>query len=422
MPADAPPPGDRRPVLFVESYPQVLAGQQRTLLALLDAWPADGPPTVVTAPAGGPLPDALPSVAGGRVRFEPLPPRPALNRYGGAIYRDRGLAKLKTLAAAAGGVRDARRFLQRLRPAAAFCNDMRGILTVGIAAKSLGVPLMTWDKLDKPHGRGGWMDRLELPLCDRVLVISEAVKAKFPAAHRRRYAAKLRTVRNGIDFAPLDAAAPAPGASHRPRFGLGEEDFVVLLAGSVTHRKGVDRVLAVLPDLVEAVPHAVIAVAGQPASDEDRAYAANLPNRDHPRVRWLGQRDDLPALMHAADVFCLPSRTEGMGRVLVEAMAARKPCVGSRAGGIPEVIVPPGGNGARGEEPETGLLFDGDDPADLLRRLTELARDPARRRALGEAGRRRAETHFHGPTQIGKVVGEILDLASTRGRRAEPRP
>ncbi|MEM9704122.1 MAG: hypothetical protein AAF907_16910, partial [Planctomycetota bacterium] len=80
-------------VLFVESYPQVLAGQQRTLLAILDAWPADGPEPVVVAPSNGPLPEALPSVADGRVRFEILPPREALNRYGGAIYRDRGVAK-----------------------------------------------------------------------------------------------------------------------------------------------------------------------------------------------------------------------------------------------------------------------------------------------------------------------------------------
>ncbi|MFH5804418.1 glycosyltransferase family 4 protein [Alienimonas sp. DA493] len=387
------------PVLFVESYPQVLAGQQRTLLAMLDAWPADGPEPVVVAPAGGPLPDALPGVAGGRVRFELLPPRPALNRYGGAIYRDRGLAKLKTLAAAAGGVADARRFLKRLRPAAVFCNDMRGILTLGVAAKSLRIPLTTWDKLDKPHGRGGWMDRLELPLCDRVLVISEAVKTKFPPAQLRRYAAKLKTVRNGIDFAPLDAAEP-----DRRRFGLADDDFVVLLAGTVTHRKGVDRVLGVLPDLLDAVPHAVVAVAGAPSSDQDRAYADGLPNRDHPRVRWLGQRDDLPTLMHSCDLFCLPSRTEGMGRVLVEAMAARKPCVGSRAGGIPEVIA----------DGETGLLFDGDDPADLLRSLTVLAHAPERRRRMGEAGRTRAETRFHGPTQIGKVTEEILDLVSPK--------
>ena len=386
------------PVLFVESYPQVFAGQQRTLLAILDAWPADAPPPLVVAPAGGPLPDALPP----HVPFEVLAPPAALDRYGGAIYRDRGIARLRTLLGAGAAVREARRFLKERRVAAVFCNDMRGILTAGVAAKSLGVPLMTWDKLDKPHGRGGWMDRLELPLCDRVLLISEAVKAKFPAAHLRRYAHKLAVVRNGIDFAPIDAAAPDRG-----RFGFGPDDFVVLLAGSVTHRKGVDRVLGVLPDLLARVPHAAVAVAGAPASDADRAYAAALPHSDHPRVRWLGQRDDLPTLMHSCDLFVLPSRTEGMGRVLVEAMAARRPCVGARAGGIPEVIV----------EGETGLLFDGDDPADLLGRLRTIAHDPHLRRKMGEAGRRRAETHFHGPTQIATVVAEITRLAEAKGKR-----
>ena len=399
-----PPPHPPGPVLFVESYPQVLAGQQRTLLAILGVWPADAPPPLVTAPAGGPLPDALPE----SVPFEVLPPPAALDRYGGAIYRDRGLTKLRTLVGAGTAVRDARRFLKERRVTAVFCNDMRGILTVGVAAKSLGVPLITWDKLDKPHGRGGWMDRLELPLCDRVLLISEAVKAKFPAAHLRRYADKLAVISDGIEFGPTDAAAP-----DRDRFGFEPDDFVILLAGSVTHRKGVDRVLGVLPDLLERVPHAVVAIAGEPASDADREYAAALPHRDHPRVRWLGQRDDLPTLMHSCDLFVLPSRTEGMGRVLVEAMAARRPCVGARAGGIPEVIV----------DGRTGLLFDplgtdgGDDPADLLRCLTTLAGDPDLRRRMGAAGRTRAETHFHGPTQIAKVVAEISGLAESKGKR-----
>ncbi|MEM9703615.1 MAG: glycosyltransferase family 4 protein, partial [Planctomycetota bacterium] len=238
------------------------------------------------------------------------------------------------------------------------------------------------------------------------LVISEAVKSKFPARQRRRYAAKFRTVTNGIDPAAIDAAS-----ADRPRFGLASDDFVLLTAGTVTHRKGVDRLLTVLPDLVHAVPNAVLAVAGEPAGDEDRKYAASLPNRNHPAVRWLGQRDDLPILMKSCDLFCLPSRTEGMGRVLVEAMFASRPCIGSRAGGIPEVIV----------DGETGLLFDGEDREDLLRSRIVLANDPDRRRRMGEAGRSRAETQFHGPTQIAKVVSEILALAEANPDATGPR-
>src|SRR5205085_6792560 len=95
------------------------------------------------------------------------------------------------------------------------------------------------------------------------------------------------------------------------------------------------------------------------------------------RVRVLGFRADIPALMRAADVVALPSRSEGFGLALLEAMDAERPVVASAVAAIPEVVA----------DDATGLLVPPDDPAALGAALAALLGDPERARRMGAAGR-----------------------------------
>ena len=180
---------------------------------------------------------------------------------------------------------------------------------------------------------------------------------------------------------------------------------MVVVAGSLNRRKGLDRLLAVWPEILDRVPHARLLAAGEPGElPADREFAAALPNRGLPSVTLLGHRDDVPTLMHSCDVCVLPSRHEGMGRVLLEAMACGKPCVGSTAGGIPEVIA----------DGETGLVVDCEDPAALRDAVVCLAEDPGLRERMGAAGRRRVETHYDGAAQTAALLEELYALPTGR--------
>jgi glycosyltransferase involved in cell wall biosynthesis len=88
--------------------------------------------------------------------------------------------------------------------------------------------------------------------------------------------------------------------------------------------------------------------------------------------------------MHGCSLLVLPSRSEGMPRVLIEAMASGKPIIASRVGGIPHYIT----------HGETGLLFERDDTETLAKLLRELLGDPAYRHLLGERGLRHASAHL----------------------------
>jgi glycosyltransferase involved in cell wall biosynthesis len=377
-------------ILFVESYPKALYGQQRTLLALLDTlarMPADA---VVAVPGDGDFLDAV-RERGLQTLVVPYPT--TLASYGGAIYRYRGLNKARMYGQLAVYLAGLRRALAHEDIHAVFCNDLRSLLTVGVAARSLGIPTMIWDKLDKPHG---WLDWVQLPLATRNVVIADAIRVKYPGWQQRMFRRRIVKVADGVELGRVDGSPPA---SPMPPRDSG--DVVIGLVGTIGHRKGHDRVLDAWETLQARCPRLRLWIVGQAAGADDLAYAQALACRDHPRVHFLGQRGDAPSVMKAMDMLVAPSRNEGLPLVIAEAMAAGLPVVASTAGGIPEIV----------EHGRTGLLFDGDDRQALVDAVTRLADSSDERLVMGRAGRQRVEQHFERTALMARVAGMLIELA-----------
>jgi hypothetical protein len=145
----------RRRVLFIESYPHVIYGQQKTMLALLEHSRQSAIEPLVGVPSEGGFVDAVRQMGIKPTLFA----YPAMMaRYGGAVYRYRGIEQAAFAWQVARYVLQARQKLRRLAPSGVFCNDLHGLLTVGAAARSLRIPVMIWDKLDRPHG---WLDHVQ---------------------------------------------------------------------------------------------------------------------------------------------------------------------------------------------------------------------------------------------------------------------
>lgn len=381
-------------ILFVESYPHVMFGQQRTLLSLLEASPSVDIEPVVAATSDGPFVDEA------RQRGIPvtLIPYPAmLSSYGGAIYGYRGMRYLRMLGQWLGYVRTIRRTLKALAVDGMYCNDMRGLLTAGLAARSLGLPVMIWDKLDKPHG---WLDWLQLPLVAKNVIISEAIKTKYPAWQIGLYSRKIITIYNGADINRFKVAN-----SIREEWPFNRSDTLFAIVGSITSRKGHDRIFEIWPDIVKKHPAAHLLVIGETTgSPEDEMFVKNLPNKDHPHIHFLGMRKDVPDVMQSIDVLIIPSRHEGMGQVTVEAMASKLPVIGANTGGIPEVVV----------HGETGLIVDGDDADGWKAAIVQLADSRDLRERMGEAGRKRVEAEFNRPVQMDKVLKLCREMVDGR--------
>lgn len=162
--------------------------------------------------------------------------------------------------------------------------------------------------------------------------------------------------------------------------------------------KGHDQLLECWPSVRAAVPGAqlVIVGAGNDAA-RLRARAAELGLGEDALFTGFVSDATREAILRRAAVFAMPSRGEGFGLVYLEAMQRGIPCVGSTADAAREVIVDGG----------TGLTVDPDDVRGLSAALCALLADPARRRAMGEAGRERCRTEF-GYVRFRDRLGLIL--------------
>ncbi len=163
------------------------------------------------------------------------------------------------------------------------------------------------------------------PFTSRFVAVSEEVKRAM-VADEGIPANKITVIRNGIDLTRV-VPRPAGPFGHPAR---------LLFAGRLTEQKGLDVLLQALSKV-----HApwFLQVAGSGERDVAlRSLAERLGLA--PRIRWMGQRDDIPQLLAESDVFCFPSRWEGLGLSLLEAAAAGVPIVASDLTVFREVIDP----------------------------------------------------------------------------------
>lgn len=218
--------------------------------------------------------------------------------------------------------------------------------------------------------------RFGIHLADRIVGVSAAVlqgSRCYPSA-----AGRCRVIYNGIDGL---AARRRDRAAARAALGLDEGAFVLGLAAYLIAPKRVDVAIDAMAELPEAVARrAVLLVLGDgPDRAGLEARAAGLP------VRFLGHRADVhDLLLNVLDALILSSEMEAFSLVLLEAAAAGLPRIGARAGGNPESIL----------DGEDGLLVPPGDPAALAGAIADLAMQPARARALGEAALARQRREF----------------------------
>lgn len=188
---------------------------------------------------------------------------------------------------------------------------------------------------------------------------------------------RVRVVPNGIDPTPWFEAAPADRAA----LGVPEGVPLLIVVGLLNAAKGQDDLLRALAR-TRAGAHLLLAGSGE-TEPELRALAGSLGLA--PRVHFLGQRSDVPALLAAADALVLPSRWEGMPYVVLEAMAAGLPVVATAVDGARDLV----------RAGQTGWLVPVGAPDALAAALDELAEaDPQRRLRMGRAGRARVQAEF----------------------------
>jgi len=242
----------------------------------------------------------------------------------------------------------------------------------GLAAKLAGIPALTTRRMDRRVKRNLRNRLIYGPLVRKAAAISTAVASCLREGGVAED--KIALIRSSIDPALLKPSA-LPRAV-REAEGVSDDTRLLLLPASLDRRKGIDVLLEALALLAkEHGLRPALWIAG--TGPEEGAIENGITRLGlSEQVRLLGQRRDVPDLLAACDLFVLPSRREGLGVAALEAMAAGKPVIASRVGGLGEAVVHEG----------TGLLVEPEDIAGLAEAIARLLDDDALRGRLGAAG------------------------------------
>lgn len=218
--------------------------------------------------------------------------------------------------------------------------------------------------------------------CSVVLGSTEAIVKDVSAAY------DLTIPSERTQIIPFGVPKAEGGTKKRPR-----EQLSLLFVGRLEERKGIDTLLAALPAIMSQINDLTVDIVGEDGlPDADGVpfrlkFEATVGSADWlPRVRFHGHVDEAQLLefYRNCSIFVAPSKYESFGLIYLEAMRFAKPCVGTKAGGIPEVVV----------DGSTGILVQPGSSKELEAAILRLVGDQALRRSMGKAGQRRFEQTF----------------------------
>jgi glycosyltransferase involved in cell wall biosynthesis len=222
-------------------------------------------------------------------------------------------------------------------------------------------------------------------------------------------AEKFVVIRLGIDLAHR-VANGAERAEYRRLFGIPEDRFVVGWIGRMTQIKRIPDVLLAFRRLLDRGVDATLCLVGDGPDRDDaerRAHELGIARR----TLFVGYQRDVAPYYSLFDTVLLTSANEGTPVVAIESLAAQRPVVSTRVGGVPDVV----------EDGEDGFLVDVGDADGLAERLERLARDPELRRRFGETGRERVLPRDAVPRKVDVVYALYRELLAEAGISPPPR-
>ncbi len=247
-----------------------------------------------------------------------------------------------------------------------------------------------------------WCERVAAASAAAVVAVSDGMRADIMAAYPEIPAERIRVIRNGIDTTEY---RPDPNTDVLERYGVDLARPYVIFVGRITRQKGVPVLLRAASGLIPEAQ--LVLLAGAADTQEQLVEVTELVDglrATRSGVFWIPEmlpKHDVIQLLTHATVFAIPSIYEPLGIVNLEAMACGTAVVGSRTGGIPEVVA----------DGETGLLVPAGEPEPLAAALNTLLSDPDRAAAMGQAGRKRAVAEFGWPAIAAQTADLYAELA-----------
>lgn len=286
------------------------------------------------------------------------------------------------------------RALRRFRADALITQKDKDVRLSGVAARIIGVPVLVSHVTDRPLKNKLHYRFFFGRVATHHVAVSHAVR-KTVVESAPWLGRDVRVIYNGVDIPEIDAASPA-------QLGLPAGTLAIGFVGHFEMRKGIIDFASAWQRVYRQVPDAHAVIVGEGRREADFRAALG----DAPRVHWLGFRKDVPGIMKALDVFVLPSRFEGFGLVVAEAMAARTAVIAYDSSNMPEIL----SNGV------DGMLVPAGDVDALAAAIVRLSRDVALRTQLSTSARETAVQRFSADRMVSDYLALLEEMVKSSAR------
>lgn len=376
-------------ILIVHSSAE-LYGSDRCMLGMVTGMIARGHEVHVAVPFTGILVDEL-KKAGARVHILETVV------FRRDMFSVRGIARM--LVTVPGAVRRLRGLIKQERIDLVHTNT--GVTVGGALAARLSGRPHIWHFREILSEFGGLLrfyEKLLSALTTRAIFITAAVRDQF---HSRRLKGRGIIVHDGIDFEAFAEVAPEKT----------DQKLNVTMVGRLAPYKGQDVLLRALAEIARQGIEYEACIVGDVYGERHTVRQGLMVLAEElgiaASVNFVGFQQDIRPYLERCNLFVMPSlRDEGLGVVMLEAMAAGRAVIASNGGGVREII----------EDGVNGMLFEPGDSEALSKAIAGLARDAIRRKELAERGRRDVAARFTETAMVNDVIALYADTLQHRRR------
>lgn len=292
-----------------------------------------------------------------------------------------------------------RRLIRQKNVNLVHCNEITDLLA-GLAAKSCGIPCVCHVRTDVPPQPYRELLFSALKHLADVVIVTSKSTAAWVTAEGNGLGQRTRLIYD-CAFDMHDYDLPACGATVRQELSIQPDETLVLLVSKLVTPKGHQCFIRAAEKVCQVSKGVRFIIVGGPVPghEEEATVMCSLAEKltPPPVLQFAGPRDDLPVVYAASDVVVhCPVYPDPYPTVVLLAMAAGKPVIGSMIGGIPEQI----------EQNRTGVLVPPNDPEALATAIVDLGRNPAKCESLAVAGKQWVRDNFTPETQ-GRILAEV---------------
>jgi glycosyltransferase involved in cell wall biosynthesis len=391
-------------VLIFEPYPMgKVGGNLRTLSYLVAHIDRTRFELVVVSPMET---EFIARLRAGGTECVVVEPPASVGRYGGKVLRDGWFGGLRNALDLLRYNQALARVVRARKIDVIYCNSIRALLSIGLAAKLTRTPVLWYIKgeLNNPT-----LDRIGFAMADRIFFFCASNRDdKYPSLVRR-HQRKIGVLKIGIDPADVLAVERRDKSAAARDIGLDSARVNTIVLGQLYRPKGVHFALEALASLVGDHPEVMLYIVGDPVLDEYAPYRDELESivtrhglERH--VRFTGWRTDALDILAQMDIVIHPSLSEGFGRAVLESMALSRPVIASRVGGLREII----------KDGVNGFLVDPGDTAAIATRWRQLLASADLREQFGREAKRAVFAEYLLDDKVTQMTDAWGELAAGR--------